>query len=155
MHFDPANPPKLTFLHRSMVAFDELDMQGILHHSRHLLHVERACHAFFEKVMDAPGFRPDIYPDLHAVVRSLKIEYLIPLGGVRPILVALRVVRLRSCTMTTAFELRSIDGQTVFSRGERETCRVKIGELRPGMWSDQYLERFGAWLDSANAPAAC
>jgi acyl-CoA thioester hydrolase len=135
------------FKYASHVAFDELDMLGILHHSRHLLHLERACHAFFEEVMDAPGFRPDIFPDLHAVVRKIEIEYLRPVQGVGPILVTLRVTRLRSCTMTTAFELRSADGETIFSQGTRETCRIKVGALRPEMWTDRYLERFGAWVE--------
>ncbi len=138
----------------SQIAFDELDMQGILHHSRHLLHVERACHAFFQAVMGAEGFRPDLFPDLHAVVRRMEIEYLRPLAGVVPITVALWVTRLRSCTMTTAFELKSRDGATVYSRGEREVCRVKAGELRPEMWSDAYLARFGEWVspESVSAP---
>ena len=144
---NPDNPPPFLFVHRSHVAFDELDMQGILHHSRHLLHVERAQQAFFEEVMDAPGFRPDVYPDLHAVVRKLNIEYLRPLDGVRPILVTLRVVRLRSCSMNIAFELLSEDGEILFSRGERETCRVKTGELAPAMWSDEFIERFGMWVE--------
>jgi acyl-CoA thioesterase FadM len=130
----------------SHVAFDELDMQGILHHSRHLLHVERACHAFFTAVMGAEGFRPDLFPDLNAVVRRMEIEYLRPLAGVVPITVALWVTRLRSCTMTTAFQLRSRDGATVYSRGEREVCRVKAGELRPALWTDAYLARFGEWV---------
>jgi len=57
------------------------------------------------------------------------------------------VTKLRSCTMTTAFELRSADGETVFSHGTRETCRIKVGELRPEMWTDRYLERFGEWVE--------
>lgn len=140
------------FEYVSFVAFDELDMQGILHHSRHLLHVERACHAFFQSVMGAEGFRPDLFPDLNAVVRRLNIEYVRPLAGVVPITVALCVTRLRSCTMTTAFELRSADGTAVYSRGEREICRVKPDELRPELWSDGYVARFGEWaLGSAIA----
>ena len=133
------------FEYVSHVAFDELDMQGILHHSRHLLHVERACHAFFTAVMGTEGFRPDVYPDLNAVVRRMNIEYLRPLAGLKDIVVALAVTKLRSCSMTTAFELRSRDGREVYSRGEREVCRVKFGELRPALWSDAYLARFGEW----------
>lgn len=138
------------FKYISHVAFDELDMLGILHHSRHILHVERACHAFFLHVMEATGFRPDLYPDLHAVVRNITIDYLLPLDGVRSIQVALWVTKLRSCTMTTAFELRSDDGATVFSRGTRETCRIKVGRLEPEIWTDNYLTRFGEWLEARN-----
>ena len=128
-------------------------MLGILHHSRHLLHLERACHAFFVEVMGAPGFRPDLYPDLHAVVRKVEIEYLNPVNHVGSIEIALRVTRLRSCTMTTAFELRSTDGKTIYSRGTREVCRIKVGELRPEMWTDDYLERFGKWVDERRVTA--
>ena len=142
------------FTYVAHVAFDEMDMLGILHHSRHLLHLERACHAFFEEVMGAPGFRPDLYPDLHAVVRKVEIEYLNPVNRVGAIEIALRVTRLRSCTMTTAFELRSTDGKTVYSRGTREICRIKVGELRPEMWTDDYLERFGKWMTSQDANPA-
>jgi acyl-CoA thioesterase FadM len=104
--------------------------------------------------MDAVGFRPDLYPDLHAVVRNITIDYLRPLDGVRPIRVALWVTRLRSCTMTTAFELQSEDGGSIFSRGTRETCRIKVGQLEPEMWTDDYLARFGGWLTSQNASPA-
>lgn len=153
MKLEPSNTQR-EFRYPSHVAFDELDMLGILHHSRHLLHLERACHAFFEKVMETEGFRPDLYPDLHAVVRNINIEYLRPLDGVRPILVTLRVIKLRSCTMTTAFELRSEDGETVFSQGTRETCRIKVGRLEPEIWTDNYLTRFGEWVTSKDANPA-
>ena len=142
------------FHHLTHVAFDELDMLGILHHSRHLLHLERACHAFFVEVMGAPGFRPDLYPDLHAVVSRVNVSYLRPVEGVGDIQVALRVTRLRSCTMTTAFELRSTDGLTVFSKGERETCRIKVGRLEPEMWTDDYLARFGEWVTARKTDPA-
>jgi acyl-CoA thioester hydrolase len=149
VEIDPDNPPAGLFVFRSHVAFDQLDMQGVLHHSRHLLHVERAAQAFFELVTGACGFDPLRYPDLNAVVRRLSIDYLSPLFGVRPILVTLRVARLRSCAMDTAFELRSADGGTLFSRGLREVCRVSPGSLRPTLWSDAYMESFAQWQCAA------
>jgi acyl-CoA thioesterase FadM len=129
----------------SHVAFDELDMQGILHHSRHLLHVERACHAFFTAVMGAEGFRPDLFQDLNAVVRRLNIEYLRPLAGVVPITVALWVTRLRSCTMTTASSSAAAMAQPCIpgasARSARENRRTAARNV-----SDAYLARFGEWV---------
>jgi len=144
--FDPNNPPKGLFIYRSQVPFDHLDMQGILHHSRHLLHVEGASHAFFEHVMNSVGFDPARFPDQNSVVRKLNIDYLHPLSGMRIILVTMRVTQLRSCAMTTAFELRNEDGKTVFSRGLREVCRVKAHELKPTMWSEEYRQNFAPWV---------
>ncbi len=153
MSFDPDNPPEGLFVYRSHVPFDHIDMQGVLHHSRHFLHVEAASHAFFLHVMEVAGFEPERYPDQNGVVRHMSIDYLRPLYGVRDIIVTLRVVRLRACSMSVAFELRSADGSELFSKGEREVCRVKHGELRPSMWSEQYRERFSRWLDAANNAA--
>ncbi len=115
-------------------------MLGILHHSRHLLHVERAALALFCKLTGAPGFAPFVWKDQQAVIRSVKIEYLLPLPGPGDILVTLRPTRMRACTMSTAFELRSADGQTLYSRGERETCRVDVATMAPAMWGDAYAE---------------
>jgi acyl-CoA thioesterase FadM len=141
MNPPPYTPPAGTFVFRSFVAFDELDMQGILHHSRHLLHVERAAHALFLEAMGAEGFDPARYPDQNAVVHRLEIEYKRPVAGVVPILVLLRVTSLRACTMTTAFEIRTLDG-ALCSRGIRETCRVRTDGLHPAIWSEDYRAAF-------------
>ncbi len=134
------------FKYLSHVPFDHLDMQGVLHHSRHLLHVEAAAHAFFLHLMEAERFDPSRYPDQCCVVHKLSIDYLEPLRGVGPIELHLCPLSMRACSMNTAFELRSCDGAHIYSRGQREICRVDLLTLRPCLWSESYASRLRRWL---------
>ena len=43
-----------TFSYTSEVYFDELDGLGFLHHTRYLLHLERAQQKFFEQLLGVP-----------------------------------------------------------------------------------------------------
>ena len=135
-----------SFSYLSNVTFAQLDLQGILHHSRHFLHVEDASHAFFSHVMGADGFDTARWPDQNAVVRRMNIDYMAPLSKPGRILVVLRILRLRACAMNTSFELRSADGTVLYSKGMREICRVDGETLRPVIWSDEYRRRFRAWV---------
>lgn len=137
------------FTFQTQTFFDELDAQWILHHSRQIASVERAQQALFDYVMEADRFDPYRYPDINVVVRRLEVDYLIPLRGVGPYQINLRVVRIREAAMTTAFELRSMDGITLYTRGERTVCKLSMKSGEPCGWTAEFRERFSPWLAAA------
>lgn len=58
-----------TYTYQSEVYFDELDGLGLLHHTRYLLHLERAQQKFFEKLLGVPDFDVDRDEDIYVVVQ--------------------------------------------------------------------------------------
>ena len=130
------------FTYHTRTHFDELDAQWILHHSRQIAHVERAQQALFDEVMGMTVFDPHAFPDLNVVVKRLEVDYLRPLRGVRPFTIRLRVSGLRACVLTTGFELLSADGAELYSRGEREVCKLSMRTMEPTLWTDVFRERY-------------
>ncbi len=145
MDLDPSNPPPHLFIYRTRSHFDDLDAQWILHHSRQIRYVERAQQALFDQVMETDSFDPWKYPDLNIVVRKLDVDYLLPLKGVRPFIITLRVTRLRAAGMTTAFEFRSADGKALYTRGYREVCKLSMETMQPELWTDEFRRRYEQW----------
>lgn len=137
------------FTYHTQTFFDELDAQWILHHSRQIAAVERAQQAFFDHVMDADQFDPHRFPDINVVVRRLEVDYLVPLKGVGPYKITLRVARLREAAMTTAFELRSTNGDILYTRGLRTVCKLSMKSGAPCGWTPEFRERFSIWEKAA------
>lgn len=149
---DLALPNDGRFTYNTQTFFDELDAQWILHHSRQIVAVERAQQAFFDHVMGAEQFDPYRYPDINVVVRRLEVDYLIPLKGVGPYKILLRVVRLREAAITTAFELRSRDDATLYTKGLRTVCKLSMKNGNPCGWTQEFRERFSIWEKAALQP---
>lgn len=59
------------FTYDSDVYFDELDALGVRHHTRYLLHLERAQQKFFEYLLGVADFDADRDEDIYVVVHSL------------------------------------------------------------------------------------
>lgn len=143
---DFAAPPPGVFIYRAQTHFDQLDAQWLLHHSRYPLFLERAYHALFFEVMEAEAFDHVRYPDLFVVVRRLELDYLAPLSGVRPFLVALRVRRLREAALTVGFEFRSEEGDELFASGLRTVCKLNPETREPTGWSAEFRTSFERWV---------
>ncbi|MEX2382866.1 MAG: thioesterase family protein [Opitutales bacterium] len=142
---DDKSPPPGLFLYRAKTAFDELDPLGILHNSRYLYFLERATLAMFDHLMGAERFDPEAYPDLYVLVRRLEIDYLAPIRGVIPFLITLRVSRLREAGCVYAFEFRSENGETLFSKGTRTVVRMSGATGEPTAWTPQFRSIYGKW----------
>lgn len=139
------------FRYRSRVPFDELDALWVLHHSRYLLHLERAQQALFDTVMETECFDPERYPDVHVVVTHVDIDFLKPIDFVGPFDVLLQVRRVRAAGLVVGFEFRSADGRQLFARGERTVCHLDNETKRPAEWSPQFRERYEALVREGNA----
>ena len=63
------------FTYLSEVYFDELDALGLLHHTRYLLHLERAQQKFFEKLLGVDDFNMDRDEDIYVVVHGLEARF--------------------------------------------------------------------------------
>lgn len=137
MKFSP--PPPHPFIFETQSHFDDLDAQWILHHSRQIRYVERAQQAWFNKIMQLDVFDPWKFPDLNVVVRRLEVDYVLPLKGVRPFVIALWPVRLRACGLTTQFEFRAAENGEVYTRGIREVCKISMKNMQdPELWTDPF-----------------
>jgi acyl-CoA thioesterase FadM len=120
--------------------YDQLDGQMILHHPRYFVFVERAQQAWMELVLGAPRFDWRNFPDMYLVVRKLEAEYLLPVEGVRDIVVVLWPEQIRAAKLVMGFEIRSPDLETLYCTGRRVNCKVDRETHRPVMWTDAFLE---------------
>ncbi len=134
----------MSFVYRTKIWFDELDMLGVLHHSRYIYHLERAQKALFAATMGIDTLKPEDAPDIYAMVRDLKIRYAVPVRGECEIQIVLRVARVRAAGLTTFFEFRSGDGKILFCSGERTICRMDAGTHQPAEWSAAFREKYEA-----------
>jgi len=146
-----SDPENGKFIFHTETFYDQLDGQMLLHHPRYLVFLERAQQSWIEQVLEAPRFDWQNFPDLYLVVRKLEIEYLHSVDGVRDLSVHLWCGGVRAAKMSTCFEIRSRDGETLFARGERTNCKVSPQTHEPVIWSDLFLERFGKLAEVARA----
>jgi acyl-CoA thioester hydrolase len=94
------------FTYASEVFFDELDALGILHHTRYLLHLERAQQRFFEHLLGVDDFNAARDEDIYVVVHSLQARFRLPFSKPGPIAVDYLVERIRSGGLTMSFKIR-------------------------------------------------
>lgn len=123
----------------SAVAWDELDLMGILHHARFLVHVERAFSALLEE-MGYP-YRREVAEDgdrRHAVV-AVDVNYSAPVDEPGPVTVVQRVDTLGRTSLTLRWEVHRRDGQLAAS-GSRTVVHVGADNT-PLPWSDVFRQR--------------
>ncbi len=145
---DYDNPPEGVFVYRARTHFDDLDALWVMHHSRYLVHLERAQQALFDRMMESSEFSPERYPDLYVVVRRIEIDYLKPLRGVMPFIITLRGIRLREAGMSLAFAFRSPCGRELYTRGVREVCRMSLKTNEPTGWTENFRTRYEPWIEA-------
>ena len=93
-----------TFTYQSEVYFDELDGLGVLHHTRYLLHLERAQQKFFERLLGVNDFNAERDEDIYVVVHSLESRFRQPLRNPGSVLVEYMIQRIRSSGVTMKFK---------------------------------------------------
>lgn len=140
--------PEPVFDFRSEVYFDELDALWVLHHSRYLMHLERAQQAFFQHLLGVPDFNAKRDEDIYVVVRDLDIHYREPIRNPGPILVRYSVSRLRAAGVTMSFELLSGDGSTLHCKGARTVCKLSGVTHQPTEWSPRFRASLERWMNT-------
>ncbi|MDR2982749.1 MAG: thioesterase family protein [Puniceicoccales bacterium] len=132
----------MAFVYRTRIWFDELDLLGVLHHSRYIYHLERAQKALFVQTMGIDSLDPLVAPDIYAMVRDVDIHYAIPVRNECDIQIVLRVDKVRAAGLTVAFEFRSADGLILHCHGKRTICRMDASTHRPAEWSPEFRRRY-------------
>lgn len=140
------NVKHMAFIYRTRIWFDELDMLGVLHHSRYIYHLERAQKALFIATMGDDTLDPAAAPDIYAMVRDLSIRYSTPVRNEGDIAIHLRVTQVRAAGLTLAFEFRSADGAVLHCHGTRTVCRMDARTHQPTEWSAKFRRRYEALI---------
>jgi acyl-CoA thioester hydrolase len=134
-----------TYTHLSTVYFDELDGLGLLHHTRYLLHLERAQQKFFEKLLSVDDFDAERDEDIYVVVHSLSARYRQAFSKPGPLAVDYTITKIRSGGLTMAFSIRCPETGTVYCDGERTVCKLSAETHRPAAWSAPFVEALQAF----------
>ncbi|MDP4878575.1 MAG: hypothetical protein NWR36_01700, partial [Opitutales bacterium] len=124
-----------TFTYSSTVYFDELDGLGLLHHTRYLLHLERAQQKFFETLLGVPDFNTERDEDIYVVVHSLDARFRQPVSQPGEIVVEYTIQRIRSGGVTMGFEIRHPSNGTVYCDGTRTICNLSAPSPQPPAWT--------------------
>lgn len=134
-----------TFTYLSEVFFDELDGLGILHHTRYLLHLERAQQKFFQELLGVPDFNAGRDEDIYVVVRGIEANFKEPFHTPGPLAVDYQIERIRSGGVTMRFTIRCPENNTVYCDGSRTVCKISAETSRPKPWTDQFRQAMEAF----------
>ncbi|HAV13248.1 MAG TPA: hypothetical protein DCX06_07140 [Opitutae bacterium] len=134
-----------TFTYHSNVYFDELDGLGLLHHTRYLLHLERAQQKFFEQLLGVDDFDADRDEDIYVVVHSLTSRFRQPVSKPGQIVVDYTIQRIRNGGVTMAYRIRCAKGDTLYCDGERTVCKLSAKTHRPAPWSEPFRKALEAF----------
>lgn len=142
--------PEGLFIYRTQTHFDDLDGLWVMHHSRYLVHLERAVMALFNHAMNAEVFDPERYPDLYQVVRKVEIDYLQPIDEVMSLAIALSVARVREAGLALRFAFLDETLETVYARGMRTCCRLSQRTHQPVGWSTTFRSAYTKLCEAAS-----
>ena len=126
------------FTYTSEVYFDELDGLGFLHHTRYLLHLERAQQKFFEHLLGVPDFDADRDEDIYVVVHGLDARFRFPLSKPGKIKVNYQIAKIRSGGVTMDFTISACDNKAVYCTGSRTICKLSAETHRPVPWTNAF-----------------
>jgi len=127
-----------TFEYTAPVHFDELDALGVLHHTRYLLHLERAQQKFFEHLLGVDDFDADRDEDIYVVVHSLESRFRQPFRKPGPIVVDYTITRIRTGGVTMAYKIRNPEGDTIYCEGTRTVCKLSAEAHQPVAWTEPF-----------------
>jgi acyl-CoA thioester hydrolase len=127
-----------TFTYHSTVYFDELDGLGVLHHTRYLLHLERAQQKFFETLLAVPDFDAERDEDIYVVVHGLDARFREPFRKPGKIVVDYTIQRIRSSGVTMQFSIKNPETGAVYCDGTRTVCKLSAQTHQPTAWTDAF-----------------
>jgi acyl-CoA thioester hydrolase len=134
------------FLYQSEVFFDELDALGLLHHTRYMLHLERAQQKFFEHLLGVDDFNVERDEDIYVVVHSLETRFREPFDNPGPLVVDYGIERIRSGGVTMDFVVRDPEGGKVYCEGKRTVCKLSADTHQPAPWTEAFRKAMEAYL---------
>lgn len=128
------------FTYTADVHFDELDALGVLHHTRYLLHLERAQQKFFEHLLQVPDFNAERDEDIYVVVHSLEARFREALRNPGKITVEYEIDRIRSGGVTMAFRILGVDNGAIYCTGLRTVCKLSAETHQPTTWTPKFRQ---------------
>lgn len=134
-----------SFTYESQVFFDELDALGVLHHTRYLLHLERAQQKFFEHLLEVDDFNAERDEDIYVVVHSIESRFREPFRRPGPIKVEYSIDRIRSGGVTMAFKICDPKGETIYCDGKRTVCKLSSETHQPAPWTELFRKAMEAF----------
>lgn len=134
------------FLYHSEVFFDELDALGLLHHTRYMLHLERAQQKFFEHLLGVDDFNVERDEDIYVVVHSLETRFREPFQNPGFLVVDYGVERVRSGGVTMDFLIRDPAGERIFCEGTRTVCKLSAETHQPAPWTEPFRKAMEGYL---------
>ncbi|MFD4636074.1 acyl-CoA thioesterase [Lentzea sp. NPDC058436] len=126
----------MSFTWDSPVFFDELDLNGTLHNARFAVHVERAQSALFERLGKEWAAYGDRDPDLHYVVKEMRVEFHAAFTAPGPLPVEIVAEEIGTTSARYGFRCGH------YASGHRVIVKVDRETGRPAPWSDWYREVF-------------
>ena len=136
---------KSVFTYTSEVYFDELDGLGLLHHTRYLLHLERAQQRFFERLLKVDDFNAERDEDIYVVVHSLEMRFRQPVRNPGFIEVDYSIERIRSSGVTMAFIVRDPKREKIYCDGLRTICKLSNKTHQPTAWTEAFRNAMEAF----------
>ena len=127
-----------TFTYHSEVFFDELDGLGILHHTRYLLHLERAQQKFFQELLGVSDFNVERDEDIYVVVHGVEARFREPFTVPGPIVVDYQIERIRSGGVTMHFKIRNPADDAIYADGRRTVCKLSSQTHQPAAWTEAF-----------------
>ena len=127
-----------TFTYHSEVFFDELDGLGILHHTRYLLHLERAQQKFFQELLGVRDFNVERDEDIYVVVHGVEARFREPFTVPGPIVVDYQIERIRSGGVTMHFKIRNPADDVIYADGRRTVCKLSSQTHQPTAWTEPF-----------------
>ena len=138
------------FTYLSEVHFDELDALGLLHHTRYLLHLERAQQKFFEKLLGVDDFNMDRDEDIYVVVHGLEARFRQAVSNPGLIAIDYTIGRIRSGGVTMSFTIRHPEEGTVYCEGTRTLCKLSPKSHQPTPWTPSFRAALDACSSSSD-----
>lgn len=133
------------YIYQSEVYFDELDALGVLHHTRYLLHLERAQQKFFEHLLGVDGFNIERDEDIYVVVHSIESRFREPFRKPGPIVIDYGIDRIRSGGVTMDYLIRDFGGERVYCEGKRTVCKLSAETHQPTPWTEAFRDAMEAY----------
>jgi acyl-CoA thioester hydrolase len=128
-----------TYTYQTEVFFDELDGLGMLHHTRYLLHLERAQQKFFQELLGVADFNVERDEDIFVVVHGVEARFRQAFTVPGPIAVDYQIERVRSSGVTMRFSVRHpLDESIVYCDGSRTVCKLSRQRHQPTPWTDEF-----------------